>query len=117
MSMSLLETLSYLGATANDMTEQQIRLFELCAGQIEQRYPEGDNTQRLALESALALIRGEMPLDSVSASWRNSKRRERQEMARLTGAIIAAVNGGESELAVSVRTGLNRATVRRALGK
>lgn len=115
--MSLLDTLSYLGDTATDMTEQQIRLFEACAAQIEQRYPEGDTTQRLALEAALALIRGETPLDAVSAGWRTSKRRERQEMARLTGAIIAAVNGGESELAVAVRTGLNRATVRRALGK
>ena len=114
--MSLLETLSYLGATADDMTEQQIRLFEQCAGQIHQRYPEG-GARRIALEAALSLIRGEMQLDAISSGWRNSKRRERLQMAGLTGAIIAAVSGGESELAVSVRTGLNRATVRRALGK
>ena len=115
--MSLLETLSYLGHTADDMTEQQIRLFEQCAGQIHQRYPEGGGARRIALEAALSLIRGEMQLDAISSGWRNSKRRERLQMAGLTGAIIAAVSGGESELAVSVRTGLNRATVRRALGK
>lgn len=115
--MSLLETLSYLGDTANDMTEQQIRLFEQCAGQVDQRYPEGGEVHRVALEAALELIRGEAQLDAISSGWRDWKRRERMQMARLTGAIIAAVSGGESELAVAVRTGLNRATVRRALGK
>jgi hypothetical protein len=115
--MSLLDTLSYLGDTANDMTEQQIRLLEVCAAQVGQRYPDDDEARRMALEAALAIIRGKTQLDALSNGWRTSKRLERAQMAMLTGAVIAAVNGGESELAVSVRTGLNRATVRRALGK
>lgn len=115
--MTLLETLVYLGDTANDLTEQQIRLFGMCATQIEQRYPDGTDARRVALDAALEVIRGESTVDSISESWRSARRRERLQMAGLTGAIIAAVNGGESELSVAVRTGLNRNTVRRALGK
>lgn len=115
--MSLLETLSYLGDTANDMTEDQLRLFEQCAVQIDQRYPDGGQAHRIALEGALSIIRGETELEAFSEAWRRARRLERIRMAGLTGAIIAAVGGGESELAVSELTGLNRATVRRALGK
>ena len=38
-------------------------------------------------------------------------------MARLTGAIIAASTAGRMETEIAAETGLNRGTVRKALGK
>lgn len=56
-------------------------------------------------------------LDQAVEAWRKAKRTERARMADLDLAIKAASARGMSERAIMTATGLNRNTVRRALGK
>ena len=56
-------------------------------------------------------------LEGVAAEWARARAAERDAMARLTGAIIAAAVQGQPETTIAERAGVNRLTVRKALGK
>ena len=66
---------------------------------------------------ALMVLLGDDALAGLAGEWSRTKRAEREAMARLTGAIIAASVAGRMETEIAAETGLNRGTVRKALGK
>ena len=49
--------------------------------------------------------------------WHSAKARERDAAAKLYAAIVQAVEGGLTEVQAAELAGVNRMTVRRALGK
>ena len=49
--------------------------------------------------------------------WHAAKARERDAAAKLYAAIVQAVEGGMTEVQAAELAGVNRMTVRRALGK
>lgn len=59
----------------------------------------------------------EAALVRAGKAWRAAKNTERAKMARLYEAIRAAAASGTSEVSISKLAGLDRMTVRRALGK
>ena len=60
---------------------------------------------------------GDSTLEVIADNWRRAKSMERDAMARLTGAIIASAVQGQPEATIAERAGVNRMTVRKALGK
>lgn len=56
-------------------------------------------------------------LATISAQWHDAKRTERQSAANMYAAIVAAVDSGMSESEAARIAGVDRMTVRRALGK
>jgi len=56
-------------------------------------------------------------LAKAGKSWQTAKDRERSRMADLYAAIVQSVNGGLTEVDAARLAGVDRMTVRRALGK
>lgn len=56
-------------------------------------------------------------LTKAGKRWHAAKSRERTLAAELYAAIVQAVEGGMSEVQAAELAGVNRLTVRRALGK
>jgi len=56
-------------------------------------------------------------LGKVADRWRKARERERALAVELYAAIVAAVNSGMSEVEAARVAGVDRMTVRRALGK
>ena len=56
-------------------------------------------------------------LAQAAKKWHAAKKREREASAQLYAAIVQAVEGGMSEVEAARIAGVNRITVRRALGK
>ena len=69
-----------------------------------------------SVEMAIQAI-GDSTLEVIADNWRRAKSMERDAMARLTGAIIASAVQGQPETVIAERAGVNRMTVRKALGK
>ena len=69
------------------------------------------------MSGALMVLLGDDAPAGLAGEWSRAKRAEREAMARLTGAIIAASAAGRMETEIAAETGLNRGTVRKALGK
>ncbi len=70
-----------------------------------------------AFSGAAMVILGDSTPEALAAEHATAKSRERDAMDRLKGAIIAASGQGVSEVEIARRVGLNRLTVRAALGK
>jgi hypothetical protein len=108
----------WLGDT--EVTEAQRDAIREADRYVQARYPDGTDyadDQEAALSAAVQVILGDSTLEHVTVAWREARRREAEARAAATGAIIASVVMGESELGVSTRTGIARDTVRKALGK
>ena len=56
-------------------------------------------------------------LVKAGKQWHAAKARERDAAARLYAAIVQAIDGGMTEVDAAELAGVNRLTVRRALGK
>ena len=72
--------------------------------------------ETMSVEMAIQAI-GDSTLEVIADNWRRAKSMERDAMARLTGAIIASAVQGQPETVIAERAGVNRLTVRKALGK
>ena len=70
-----------------------------------------------AMSAALQVQLGETTLEEVSQNLVIARAEVARAMAAVKGAVIAAAAGGASETELAARTGLNRSTVRAALGK
>lgn len=107
---------AYLGprGQVDDYERQQIRA---AANAIGARYPEQDleDSRQLALSAAVQVILGTDP-GVIVAAWHDARLVEQDAHAALTGALIA-VAPGVPETILATRFHLNRATVRKALGK
>ena len=87
--------------------------WDLCAA----RYGEDlDGERGQAFSAAAQIILGDDTLEQVSTAYARARRAERDAMAALAGAVIAA-SATQSEAAIVRATGLTRVTVRRMLQK
>lgn len=106
---------AWLGDT--EITGEQRAALHRAWGMAAARYGDDlDDDREQAFSGAAQVILGDATLNGVAEAWARARRAEREAMAVLTGAIIAA-SETMSESAISSTTGINRMTVRKALGK
>lgn len=101
------------------VTDEQRAALHRASDMIDARYPDPDrrgDAGQHAFTAAAQVILGDATLDELSAAWSAARIAERDAMAALTGAIIAA-SADTSEAAIAARTGASRMTIRKALGK
>ena len=111
---------AWLGPALEQMSGEQLEAFDDAARQIFDRYPATEDDPDAATEAlsgALMVILGDDTLERLAGEWSSARAAERDAMARLTGAIIAEAVQGQPETTIAQRTGVNRMTVRKALGK
>ena len=100
-----------------DLTTEQRTALESAIDDLASRYAGEDEAVGEGMGSALRVILGDDTLEGVAAEWARARAAERDAMARLTGAIIASAVQGQPETVIAERAGVNRLTVRKALGK
>lgn len=101
-----------------EVTPDQWELLHRAADDTAARYKNDDgDAAEQAFTAAAMVILGDSNVDAAVTSYAAAKRAERAAMETLTGAIIGAVLTGDTEKGISDRTGINRGTVRKALGK
>jgi len=122
MYMQPYELDALLGDT--ELTDEQRATFARMVEAIADRYPGREHGQHPdeesiteAMTGALQILLGDDTLEGLSAAWQQARAAERAAMARLTGAIIASAVQGQPETTIAERAGVNRLTVRKALGK
>lgn len=106
---------AWLGDT--DLTVEQRTTLEDAIDHLNTRYAGDEGAVGEGMSAALMVILGVDTLERLAGEWSNARAAERDAMARLTGAIIAEAVQGEPETTIAQRTGVNRLTVRKALGK
>lgn len=101
------------------VTDEQRAALHRASDMIDARYPDPDDRNdagQIAFTAAAQVILGDATLNEHATAWSKARAAERDAMAALTGAIIAA-SADTAEAAIAQRTGVNRMTVRKALGK
>ena len=106
---------AWLGDT--DLTAEQRTALEDAIDHLSARYAGDEDAVGEGMGGALMVILGDDTLEDVAGEWSRARAAERDAMARLTGAIIAEAVQGVPETTIAQRTGVNRMTVRKALGK
>lgn len=106
---------AWLGDT--ELTAEQRTTLESAIDHLNTRYAGDEDAVGQGMGGALMVILGDDTLEGVAAEWARARAVERDAMARLTGAIIAAAVQGQPETTIAQRTGVSRMTVRKALGK
>lgn len=109
---------SFLGQFADDLGDETKQSLAAALEGAEARYGDPDEADDLnsAYSGAAMLAFGDSSLEELADEWRSARAAERERMATLTGAIIYAAQS-ESENSLSERLNINRATIRKALGK
>lgn len=122
MTMQPYELDAWLGDT--ELTEDQRAAFERMIDMIAARYPGRDHGQHPdedamgeAMNGALMVLVGDATVEGLAQEWSRARVAERDAMGRLTGAVIATADAGVAETVIAERSGLNRRSVRLALGK
>ena len=122
MTMQPYELDAWLGDT--ELTRDQREDFERSIDMIAARYPGRDHGQHPdeemmgeAMSGAIRVLLGDDTLEGLAQEWSRARVAEREAMGRLTGAVIATADAGVAETVIAERTGLNRRSVRLALGK
>jgi len=99
-----------------EATAEQIETLMQVSDLVAARYgDDAQEQQTAAMSAALQVVLGDDTLDQIGARWRASRESERQSMAELTGAMIAA-SQDMSQSEVGRVAGVDRMTVRKALG-
>lgn len=117
MSMQPYELDAWLGDA--DLTDDQRDAFARMVELVFERYPDADlsDSREQAMSGALQVLLGDDSLEGLAGAWARARAAEREAMELLTGAIIATAHAGVPESQIAARGGLNRMTVRKALGK
>ena len=115
MTMQPYELDAWLGDT--DLTVEQRATLEDAIDRLTTRYAGEDDAVGEGMGGALMVILGDDTLEGIAGEWARARAAERDAMARLTGAIIASAVQGQPETVIAERAGVNRMTVRKALGK
>lgn len=111
------ELTAWLGGTP--VTDEQRAALHRASDMIDARYADPDDRAdagQAAFTTAAQFILGDTTLDDAMAAWSRARVAERDAMAALTGAIVAA-SANVSEASLAARTGMSRKTIRKALGK
>lgn len=106
---------AWLGDT--DLTAEQRTTLEATVDHLNGRYAGDGDAVGYGMGGALMVILGDDTLEGIAGEWARARAAERDAMARLTGAIIASAVQGQPETVIAERAGINRLTVRKALGK
>lgn len=107
---------AYLGDTT--VTEDQRAALRTALDQVAARFPEqGDTSATDAGAGAAMIVLGDVTLDVLAQQWARARREEREEWAKLVGAMIGAAATGMPETRIAETAGVARMTVRKALGK
>ena len=106
---------AWLGDT--ELTAEQRTTLEDAIDHLTSRYADDGDAVGEGMSGALMVIVGDDTLEGVAGEWARARAAERDAMARLTGAIIASAVQGQPETTIAERAGVNRLTVRKALGK
>ena len=106
---------AWLGDT--DLTPEQRTTLESAIDNLTNRYAGDEDAVGEGMGGALMVILGDDTLEGIAAEWARARAAERDAMARLTGAIIASAVQGQPETTIAEWAGVNRMTVRKALGK
>ena len=106
---------AWLGPALEQMTDEQLEVFDDAARQIFDRYTTDDDGpgRAEALSGALMVILGDDTLDGLGGAYRQAVEAASEAHGRLIGAVIASRDLGPSE--ISRRSGLSRVTVTKAL--
>ena len=115
--MDLSELDAYLGDFADQLDHNTKSDLLEASDAIEDRYPDDDPANADAFTGAVACAFGDETLDTLADKWKAARAAEREAMAQLTGAIIwTDIHDRLSQVAISERAGINRQTIRKALG-
>lgn len=106
---------AWLGGT--DLTAEQRTALDSAIDHLHSRYAGDEDAVGYGMGGALMVILGDDTLEGIAGEWARARAAERDAMARLTGAIIASAVQGQPETVIAERAGVNRMTVRKALGK
>lgn len=123
--MEQCEVEAWLGPAVEEMSDREIAAFAASVEKIDEALPvpaDGEpedvaDEREAAMSAALQVQLGETTLEEVSQNLVIARAKVARAMAAVKGAVIAAAAGGASETELAARTGLNRSTVRAALGK
>lgn len=123
--MEKYEVEAWLGPAAEEMSTREIDAFASVVKEIFEALPvpadgepeDVDDERTAAMSAALQIQLGETTLEKVSQDLVIARVEVERTMAAVKGAVIAAAEAGTSETEIAARTGLNRGTVRAALGK
>lgn len=100
-----------------DTTWEQREALKAASDMVTARYhPDLEDSRVNALNGAAAVILGDATLESIAAEYHAARRVEREAMEALTGAMIAA-SADRTEADIARVAGVQRLTVRKALGK
>ena len=106
---------AWLGDT--DLTAEQRTTLEGAIDYLNGRYAGDEDSIGEGMSGALTVILGEYTLERIGGERWTARAVERDAMARLTGAIIVEAMQGAPETTIAERAGVDRMTVRKALGK
>lgn len=110
---------AWLGPALKEMTEGQVDRAHREAVRIHERYPDpDDSTERdAALSAATQYLLGEVSPAGVGDELRRARANEQESRAAAQQVAVMAVEDGMSEAEAARLVGLDRMTVRKALGK
>jgi hypothetical protein len=119
MAIQRHEIEAWLGPAFEEMTEEQVDRVQREAERIEARYPgEGYEMEReAALTAVTQYLLGEASPAGVGDELATARLGEMQARARAQQVAVMAVQDGMSEAEAARQVGLDRMTVRKALGK
>jgi GH24 family phage-related lysozyme (muramidase) len=110
---------AWLGPALDEMTEEQIDRMQQAADRIDDRYPDPDDEQEreAARIAACQYLLGETTIDDARESLLRVRVRAGEALAAAQQIAVMCVADGVSEAEAARRAGIDRMTVRKALGK
>ena len=114
--MKRYELEAWIGPAKDQMSTREVDDFATMVDRIEDRY--GDSIEATyAMSGALQVILRDDTIEGLAAAWKRAREAEREAMATLTGAMIAADAAGATQVEIATRAGVTRPTVAKALGR
>lgn len=109
----------WLGPAADEMTADQIARFHAEAERIDARYPDPDEQDErdAALSAVVQYLLGETRPTDAGRALTAARMAEAHAMAASQQIAVMAVADGMSEVKAAEACGIDRNTLRRALGK
>lgn len=119
MSKTTTDWTAWLGPAADEMTDDQRARFEREADEILAGIPEGDlfDEREAALSAVVQYVLGDMTIDDAGRQRVSTQRAARLALVAAQQHARLAVLDGMPETEAARRAGIDRMTVRKALGK
>jgi hypothetical protein len=110
---------AWLGPALDEMTEEQIDRMQQAADRIDDRYPDPDDEQEreAARIAACQYLLGETTIDDVRESLLRARLQVGEALAAAQQIAVLCVADGMTEAEAARRAGIDRMTIRKALGK